>query len=61
MNKISDIDMEDLSYQMDFFLWFHYKDGLKNVEEIEFLNAKKRNFSLFTQIYLKEVLKKNGI
>jgi len=41
MNKISEIDMENLSYKMDFFLWFRYKEGLKNVEDIEFLNAMK--------------------
>ena len=39
MNKISDIDMENLSYKMDFFLWFRYKEGLKDVEDIEFLNT----------------------
>lgn len=41
MNKISDIDMENLHYQMDFFLWFRYQHGLENVEDIEFLNAMK--------------------
>jgi branched-chain amino acid transport system substrate-binding protein len=41
MNKISDIDMENLTYKMDFFLWFRYKKGIENAEDIEFLNTKK--------------------
>jgi len=41
MNKISHIDMENLTYKLDFFLWFRYKEGVKNVSDIEFLNAIK--------------------
>ena len=39
MNEISHIDMEKLTYKMDFFLWFRYKEGVQNVSDIEFLNA----------------------
>jgi len=53
MNEITHIDMENLSYKMDFFLWFRYKEGLKNVEDIEFLNAMK-------PINLLDVVKNRG-
>jgi branched-chain amino acid transport system substrate-binding protein len=39
MNNISEIDMENLTYKMDFFLWFRYNENVENVEDIEFLNA----------------------
>jgi branched-chain amino acid transport system substrate-binding protein len=39
MNKISHIDMKTLSYNMDFFLWFRYREGVKGAADIEFLNA----------------------
>ncbi len=41
MNKISDIDIDNLIYSMDFFLWFRYGDKLTEVDDIEFLNTIK--------------------
>ena len=53
MNKISDINMENLTYKMDFFLWFRYKRGIGYAEDIEFLNTKK-SISLFDLIKSKK-------
>ncbi len=39
MNKISNINMDSLTYSLDFFLWFRYSDTVKNANNIEFLNA----------------------
>ncbi|MCI5140363.1 MAG: hypothetical protein D3909_01185 [Candidatus Electrothrix sp. ATG1] len=39
MNELSGIDMDKLTYTMDFFLWFRYRNGVKGADDIEFLNA----------------------
>jgi len=39
LNRISDIDMEQFTYNLDFFLWFRYQNGIKNASDIEFLNS----------------------
>ena len=39
MNKITAINMKNLTYTMDFFLWFRYRDGVSGAADIEFLNA----------------------
>ncbi|MDM8567206.1 mechanosensitive ion channel [Candidatus Halobeggiatoa sp. HSG11] len=41
MNKISEIDMDNLTYHMDFFLWFRHGDKVTNAHDIEFLNTIK--------------------
>jgi branched-chain amino acid transport system substrate-binding protein len=41
MNKISDININDLSYYLDFFLWFRYQDNISQADDIEFLNTEK--------------------
>lgn len=38
MNKISKINLNNLTYNLDFFLWFRYQDKVKNADDIEFLN-----------------------
>jgi len=40
IKKISNINMDKMTYTMDFFLWFVYQDGVKDAENIEFLNTK---------------------
>lgn len=52
MNKISNIDMANLTYTLDFFLWFRYPDEVKNADDIEFLNSVK-----LTKLY--DLLKKD--
>jgi branched-chain amino acid transport system substrate-binding protein len=44
MNKISEIDFDNLTYNLDFFLWFRYQDEVKNADDIEFLNMVKFQF-----------------
>ncbi|MCI5178722.1 MAG: hypothetical protein D3911_05255 [Candidatus Electrothrix sp. AW3_4] len=39
MNKISNIDMLELKYDLDFFVWFRYRYGVEDADDIEFLNS----------------------
>ena len=39
MNEISDINVDNLTYTLDFFLWFRHKNNLTDVSNIEFLNT----------------------
>lgn len=57
MNKISDINPNDLSYNLDFFLWFRYKNAISHADDIEFLNTEKPE-----RLYeLLEATKKNNL
>ncbi|XOF33590.1 MAG: ABC transporter substrate-binding protein [Candidatus Electrothrix sp. YB6] len=39
VNKISNIDMVSLTYDLDFFVWFRYRHGVEHADDIEFLNS----------------------
>ena len=39
MNKISNINQKKLTYDLDFFVWFRYRYGVKHADDIEFLNS----------------------
>lgn len=38
INEISDLDIKDLTYTLDFFIWFRYRGDIEP-QDIEFLNA----------------------
>jgi potassium-dependent mechanosensitive channel len=38
INQVSDVDLDSLTYMMDFYLWFRFMDGIEP-QNIEFLNA----------------------
>ncbi|MDM8565567.1 ABC transporter substrate-binding protein [Candidatus Halobeggiatoa sp. HSG11] len=38
INKISDIDLSDLTYTLDFYLWFRFKDNI-DPQNLDFLNT----------------------
>ena len=40
MKKITHINLDELSYHLDFYLWFRYKKGVKHADDIEFINTK---------------------
>ena len=40
MKKISHINLSNLNYTLDFYLWFRYKQGMKHADDIEFINTK---------------------
>lgn len=39
MNQMTNLDMDKLTFNLDFYIWFRYKDKSILPEEIEFLNA----------------------
>jgi branched-chain amino acid transport system substrate-binding protein len=47
MNKITDIDLHNLTYKMDFYLWFRYTDTNISVDNIEFTNTLKPSMLLW--------------
>ncbi len=53
INEISELDIKNLTYQLDFYLWFRF-NGEFNTKNIEFLNAAEEPMMLGEPIVEKE-------